>query len=142
MAELSISEFKHIVREVMATMPDEIKPFLDNVVVEVDDWPEDDLLRRAGLTEEEIEDGETLFGLFEPFEMPSDGVDFTDHPHKLWIFKGPHEEEFPDPKRLRTEIKKTVVHEMAHHFGWTDRDLEKFDDNPDPFGDAQKDAHE
>ena len=42
----------------------------------------------------------------------------------------------PDPKRLRTEIKKTVVHELAHHFGWTDRDLERFDANPDPFGDA------
>ena len=106
-------------------------------MVEVEEWPTHDLLLRAGLTEEEIEAGETLFGLFEPFEMPSDGVDFMDHPHKLWIFKGPHEDEFPDPKRLRTEIRKTVVHELAHHFGWTDRDLERFDDNPDPFGSAQ-----
>jgi predicted Zn-dependent protease with MMP-like domain len=134
MAAMSHSEFKKIVQDVMAAMPDEIRPYLDNVVVEIEDWPDDELLRKADLTEEEIESGETLFGLFEPFEMPTDGIDFTDHPHKLWIFKGPHEEEFPDPTRLRTEIKKTVVHEMAHHFGWTDRDLERFDDNPDPFG--------
>lgn len=133
MSQMSMSEFKRLVQTVMDTMPDEIRPYLDNVVVEVADWPDDDLLRSAGLTEEEIEDGETLLGLFEPFEMPSDGVDFIDHPHKLWIFRGPHEEEFPDPKRLRTEIKKTVVHELAHHFGWTDRDLERFDNNPDPF---------
>lgn len=130
---ISMKEFRLLVRQVMETLPSEIRPYLDNVVVEVADWPDDDLLLRAGLTEEEIEDGESLLGLFEPFEMPSDGVDFIDHPHKLWIFKGTHEEEFPDPKRLRTEIRKTVIHELAHHFGWTDRDLEKFDDNPDPF---------
>src|SRR5690242_16650073 len=121
---MSMKEFKSLVREVMDTLPEEIRKFTENVVVEVQEWPDGDLLMSAGLTEEEIEAGESLFGLFEPFEMVSDGVDFTDHPHKLWIFKGTHEQEFEDPKRLRTEIRKTVVHELAHHFGWTDRDLE------------------
>jgi predicted Zn-dependent protease with MMP-like domain len=131
---ISMKEFKQLVREVMENLPDEIRQFTDNVVVEVAEWPDDDLLLSAGITEEEIDEGDSLFGLFEPFEMPHDGVDFMDHPHKLWIFKGPHEEEFgDDPKRLRTEIRKTVVHELAHHFGWTDRDLERFDANPDPF---------
>jgi predicted Zn-dependent protease with MMP-like domain len=134
MAQLPMSEFQRLVQGVMASLPPEIREHIDNVVVEVQEWPDDDLLRKAGLTEEEIERGETLLGLFEPFEMPTDGIDFTDHPHKLWIFRGPHEEEFPDPKRLRTEIKKTVVHELAHHFGWTDRDLERFDRKADPFG--------
>jgi predicted Zn-dependent protease with MMP-like domain len=135
MDSLAMSEFKELVRSVMESLPGEIRPYLDNVVVEVADWPDDDLLRKAGFTEDEIKAGDTLLGLFDPFEMPTDGIDFTDHPHKLWIFKEPHEEEFPDPRRLRTEIKKTVVHELAHHFGWTDRDLERFDANPDPFGD-------
>jgi predicted Zn-dependent protease with MMP-like domain len=134
MAQMSMSEFTRLVQDVMATLPAEIREHIDNVVVEVQEWPDDNLLLSAGLTEQEIEDGETLLGLFEPFEMPTDGIDFTDHPHKLWIFKAPHEEEFPDPKRLRTEIKKTVIHELAHHFGWTDRDLERFDSKPDPFG--------
>jgi predicted Zn-dependent protease with MMP-like domain len=133
MAGMSMKEFKHLVRSVMDALPAEFRPFLDNVVVEVEEWPDNDLLLRAGFTDEEIDEGETLLGLFDPFEMPDSGVDFTDHPHKLWIFKGPHEEEFPDPKRLRTEIRKTVIHELAHHFGLTDRDLERFDDNPDPF---------
>jgi predicted Zn-dependent protease with MMP-like domain len=140
MSDLSMKEFKHLVRRVMETLPAEFKPYLDNVVVEVDEWPDDDLLRRAGFTEEEIEDGESLLGLFDPLELPSawssDAIDTHSMLHRLWIFKGPHEEEFPDPKRLRTEIRKTVIHELAHHFGWTDRDLERFDDDPDPFGDG------
>ena len=137
MAEMSMAEFRGLVKSVMETLPEEIRSLTDNVVVEVVEWPDDDLLRKAGLTEEEIEDGETLLGLFEPFEMPSDGVDFIDHPHKLWIFKGPHEEEFEDANRLRIEVKKTVIHELAHHFGWTDRDLERFDSKADPFGDKR-----
>jgi hypothetical protein len=34
----------------------------------------------------------------------------------------------------------TVIHELAHHFGLTDRDLERFDDDPDPFGDGFEDV--
>lgn len=137
---MSMREFKQLVRGVMETLPDEFRPFLDNVVVEVEDWPDDDLLRRAGFTDEEIEEGETLLGFFDPLELPTawsgDAVDTHSMLHRLWIFKEPHEEEFPDAKRLRTEIRKTVIHELAHHFGWTDRDLERFDDNPDPFRDV------
>jgi len=137
MDELSDAEFREIVRRTMKTLPPEFQPYLDNVVVEVADEPDEDLLRRAGLSEEEIEDGETLLGLFDPMDIPRWDM-FEDHlstPHRLWIFRYPHIDEFPDPKQLRTEVRKTVIHELAHHFGWTDRDLERFDDNPDPFGD-------
>ena len=137
MEELSDAEFREIVHRTMKTLPPEFQPYLDNVVVEVADEPDEDLLRRAGLSEEEIEDGETLLGLFDPMDIPRWDM-FEDHlstPHRLWIFRYPHIDEFPDPKQLRTEVRKTVIHELAHHFGWTDRDLEKFDDNPDPFRD-------
>src|SRR5207253_867144 len=43
--------------------------------------------------------------------------------------------DFPDRAELVTEIRKTVVHELAHHFGYTDNDLEKWDATPDPFAD-------
>jgi predicted Zn-dependent protease with MMP-like domain len=134
-------EFKELVANVMETLPKEFEPFLDNVVVEVDDEPDDELLRRAGFTEEEIEDGESLLGFFESLELPtawgSDAVDNHDMMHKLWIFRLPHEDEYPDPKRCRIEVRKTVIHELAHHFGWTDRDLERFDNTPNPFGDEK-----
>ncbi len=131
-------EFKRLVARVMETLPAEFAPHLDNLVVDVADEPDEDLLRRAGFTEEEIAEGDSLLGLFDPLELPpwgGDAIDMADLPHRLWIFRLPHIEEYPDPKRLRTEVRKTVIHELAHHFGYTDRDLERFDDNPDPFGD-------
>ena len=136
---MSLRKFGRIVRRVMETLPKEFEPYLDNVVVDVVDEPDRDLLLRAGFTEEEIEDGESLFGLFDPLELPSpwaaDAVDTHDMMHRLWIFRLPHVEEFQDPKELRTEIRKTVIHELAHHFGYTERDLERFEEIPNPFGD-------
>src|SRR5438874_13218349 len=138
MHRMSMRRFCQIVAHVMKTLPPEFRAHLDNVVVDVEEEPDLRTLRKAGFTEQEIDEGESLLGLFDPLELPSayagDAVDTQDMMHRLVIFKRPLEEEFPDPRQLRIEIRKTVIHELAHHFGYTDRDLERFDDNPDPFG--------
>jgi predicted Zn-dependent protease with MMP-like domain len=138
MKRMSMREFGKIVRHVMKTLPPEFAPYLHNIVVDIAPEPDEALLRSAGFSDEEIAAGESLFGLFEPLDLPSvwsgDAVDTNDMMHRLWIFKNPHEDEFTDPKQLRIEIRKTVIHELAHHFGWSDRDLERFDANPNPFG--------
>jgi predicted Zn-dependent protease with MMP-like domain len=130
MKRMSLRQFGRIVAGVMKTLPDVFRPHLANVVVDVEEEPDERTLRRAGLTDEEIAAGETLFGLFDPLELPSlwsgDAVDTGDMLHRLVIFKRPLEEEFVDPEELRDEIRKTVIHELAHHFGYTDRDLERW----------------
>jgi predicted Zn-dependent protease with MMP-like domain len=138
MKRMSLRTFGRIVARVMETLPKEFRPHLDNVVVDVEEEPDLRTLRRSGFTDEEIAEGDTLFGLFDPLALPSawsgDAVDPRDMLHRLVIFKRPLEEEYSG-RDLLIEIRKTVIHELAHHFGYTDRDLERFDDNPDPFGD-------
>ena len=140
MKRLSLRCFGRIVARVMETLPDEIKQYLDNVVVDVEEEPDAATLRKAGFTDEEIADGGSLYGLFVPLDVAAgwggEAVDVSDLPHRILIFKRPLEEDFPDRRELMTEIRKTVIHEVAHHFGYTDRDLERFDDNPDPFGEG------
>jgi predicted Zn-dependent protease with MMP-like domain len=130
MKRMSLERFGRIVARAMETLPEAFRPYLDNVVVDVEEEPDEKTLRKAGLTDEEIAAGETLFGLFDPLELPSfwsgDAVDTHDMLHRLVIFKRPLEDEFPDRQELMDEIRKTVIHELAHHFGWTDRDLEKW----------------
>ena len=135
MRMMTLRQFGKIVRGVMETLPDEIVKFLDNVVVDVEEEPDGELLREMGFTKEEIAAGDSMYGLFVPMPlMMPDDVDSLDHPHRILIFQKPLEEDFPEPKRLEIEIRKTVIHELAHHFGWTDRDLAKFDDKENPFG--------
>jgi predicted Zn-dependent protease with MMP-like domain len=130
MKRMSLRRFGQIVADVMETLPDAFRPYLNNVVVDVEEEPDEKTLRRVGFTEEEIAAGDTLFGLFDPLELPSpfsgDAVDVNDVLHRLVIYKRPLEEEFPDRRQLLDEIRKTVIHELAHHFGWTDRDLERW----------------
>ena len=127
-----MKRFAAIVREAVETVPPAIKEHMANVVIDVEEEPSVEFLRAAGFTDEEIDAGETVYGYF----MPMDGIaaaEMLENPDRILIFRNPLEEDFPDPDELRTEIRKTVVHEIAHHFGWSDRDLESFDDDPDPF---------
>jgi predicted Zn-dependent protease with MMP-like domain len=132
MARMSMKQFAAVVRRAVERLPDEISRHLENVVIDVEEEPSAEFLRQAGFTDEEIAAGETVYGYFLPMEGVS-APEMLENPDRIIIFKKPLEEDFPDPHDLRTEIRKTVVHEIAHHFGWTDRDLEPFDDNPDPF---------
>jgi predicted Zn-dependent protease with MMP-like domain len=142
MRRMSLRRFGQIVARVMGALPEEFQPYLDNVVVDVEEEPSIETLRRQGFTEDEIASGESLYGLFAPIDLPTawggDVLDVRDLPHRIIIYKRPLEEDFPSLPQLMTEIRKTVIHELAHHFGYTDRDLERFDDNPNPFGDEAK----
>jgi predicted Zn-dependent protease with MMP-like domain len=138
MKRMSLQRFGAIVQRVMDTLPEEFAPYLDNVVVDVQEAPDAKTLQQMGFTDEEIAEGESLYGLFVPLDLTTrwggDVIDVHDQPHQIIIYKRPLEEDFTTRRQLMIEIRKTVIHELAHHFGWTDRDLERFDDTPDPFG--------
>jgi predicted Zn-dependent protease with MMP-like domain len=154
MKRMSMKEFGRIVSRVMRTLPEEFYPYLENLEVEVVDESDLRLMRNLGFTEEQIEAGEVPLGMFYGYTYadPPQGLadeDDTDDPqlmpdfdtpHRLLIFKQAHEDEFADPKQLPIEIRKTVIHELAHHFGFAEKDLEKFDANPDPFGDEDEEV--
>ena len=134
---MTMNEFKKLVLRVMQTLPPEFYPYLDNLSVEVAEEPDADFLRKAGFTDEEIEDGDSLFGFFEPMDLPfGDNLETGEWPDRIWVFRDPHVEEFTDPAELRLEIRKTVIHELAHHFGFSEADLDRFESVKDPFKDG------
>lgn len=135
---MSMNKFAAVVRRAIDSLPEEITQYLENVVIDVEEEPSVEFLREAGFTDEEIAEGDSLYGYFMPLEGASmSDMDMLENPNRILIFRNPLEEDFPDRRDLLIEIRKTVVHEIAHHFGLTDRDLEGFDDNPDPFGDEE-----
>jgi predicted Zn-dependent protease with MMP-like domain len=134
MKRMSMKQFGEVVRRSVELLPEKIQRHLDNVVIDIEEAPTDDFLRQAGYTDEEIDAGEMPYGYFMPMEGVS-ATELLENPNRILIFKFPLEEDFPDPEELMLEIRKTVVHEIAHHFGWSDRDLQEFEDNPNPFGD-------
>ncbi len=137
MIRLTMDDFCAEVENTMNSLPGFFYEHLDNVIVEVQEFPSKKTLKKANFSAAEIKEGNSLFGFFEPMDLShpwvGDAVDINSLPHKLTIFKKPHEESFPELVQLKIEIRKTVIHELAHHFGLSDKDLENFDNNPNPF---------
>ena len=134
MKRMSLKQFCQIVREAIATLPAEIAEHLENVVIDVLEAPTPEQLASVGISEEESQQGESLYGLFIPVPgIGTSDMDMLETPNQIVIFKGPLEEDFPDPDLLRIEIWKTLIHEIAHHFGFSEEDLDRFEANPNPF---------
>ena len=113
--------FEIHVREAIASIPDGLRRRLENVEVVVADWPSIEELESTGVPR-----GYTLYGLYSGVPL----VDRTSGyhmvlPDRITIFQGPLEEAYQDPDELREEIRSTVIHEFAHHFGLSDDDLHR-----------------
>jgi predicted Zn-dependent protease with MMP-like domain len=109
-------EFEQLVIEALDSLPPDIARMLDNVEVTVAGWPSPAALRRAGLRP-----GQTLFGLYEGIPQ----TQRTSHyglvlPDKITIFQGPIERIRRTPEAIREQVRRTVIHELAHHFGISD----------------------
>ncbi|MCY3913613.1 MAG: metallopeptidase family protein [Chloroflexi bacterium] len=116
------AEFEEHVREAIAGIPEGLRDHLENVEVLIADWPTEDELESA-----EVPPGYTLFGLYSgvPLTERTSGYHMV-LPDRITIFQGPLEEAYRDPDALREEIRSTVIHEFAHHFGLSDDDLRRW----------------
>ena len=122
--------FEKEVYSVLARLPATIRERLANLVVDVEEEPDHQTLVKAGFSGEEIAAGETLFGLYEPLFAAS-GLQHEgppgESPKRIRIFSGPLLDATDSMDDLRHELWMTVIHELAHHFGWSERDLEPFE---------------
>ena len=113
--------FLRLVRQALDELPEAYRERLANVDVVVERRPRPHQLRGAGLGP-----GETLFGLYEGIPLAERTSDYgLVLPDKITIFQGPLEREFLDAAELVAEVRRTVLHELAHHFGTSDEELER-----------------
>ena len=64
-----------------------------------------------------------LYGLYEGTPLAEYAADLVPFPNKISLFRLALEEDFPDPDELAEEVRRTVVHELAHHAGIDDERL-------------------
>ena len=109
-----------MVREALIQLPEEIHARLDNVDLVVEDWPTREQLAGSG-----IEDGQYLLGLYEGIPLTERyGYDMV-LPDKITLFQKPIEAVCSSEEQTVKEVRDTVVHEVAHHFGIDDHRLEE-----------------
>jgi predicted Zn-dependent protease with MMP-like domain len=111
--------FEDLVAAALAEIPEPFRAALDEVAVVIEEEPTPDQLAEQGLGPHE-----TLYGLYEGVPRTIPFADWGG-PNKITVFRRPLEEDFPDPAELAREVRRTVIHELAHHLGIDDRRLEE-----------------
>ena len=111
--------FDQVVGQVLASLPARIAGFLDNVTVQVAEEPSD-----ADLGRTRLRGGQTLFGLYVGVPLTRRDTRYTNvGPDRIMIYRGPILRACFSEDAVRDQIRKTVLHELGHHFGLDEADL-------------------
>ena len=112
-------KFEGLVSEAIEALPSEFKSRLENVDVTVQDWPIRDQL--AGL---KIKNRFGLLGLYEGVPQTERTTNYNlVAPDTITIFQKPIEAICRSENEIKLEVQEVIQHELAHHFGISDRKL-------------------
>ena len=108
-----LTPFELLVQEALASIPPEFEERIENVFVRVEYEPRQEVLRRVG-----TKPGYTLLGLYEGVPLTAYGRQHSAQPETITIYQRTIERYcHGDPHRIREQVRHTVLHEVAHHFG-------------------------
>jgi predicted Zn-dependent protease with MMP-like domain len=113
--------FERLVAEAIDGLPEAFRERLDNVEVVVEEWPDRETMRRAG-----VRHPSHLLGFYH-------GVPQTKRTHhyglvlpdKISIYQRPIEWRCRNAEEVRATIRRVLQHEVGHHFGLDDEQLRR-----------------
>ena len=112
--------FQQLVAEALEGLPQAVHDALDNVEVQTQEWPSPEQLDYS-------RDGDRygLLGLYEGVPL----IDRANYnmvlPDRVTLFQRPLEAVCATQEELEHEVRVTVVHELAHHLGWSDEEIHR-----------------
>ena len=104
---VSPEEFEELVEGALQDIPAELRAAMDNVAVLVDD----------------VSPPGRLFGLYEGVPLTGRGRYSAAMPDRITIFKATICLACDTPQEVQRQVRKTVIHEVGHHFGISDARL-------------------
>jgi predicted Zn-dependent protease with MMP-like domain len=109
-----VEDFDNALEDAVDMLPDELRDAMSNVAIVIEDEPPD---------------GEPLLGLYQGIPLTERSSAYAGSPpDKISIYRGPLERLYGhDPVLLRDQIRRVVLHEIAHHFGISDERLHELD---------------
>lgn len=116
---MSDDEFELVVDEAIQSIPEGFHHYLQDIAVDVEDMPDEETCRDMG-----IRNPRSLLGLYHGTPLTERHVeDPYRYPERIIIYKRNIERMCKDRRRMIDQIRKTVLHEVGHHFGLDERQL-------------------
>ncbi|HEX8993988.1 MAG TPA: metallopeptidase family protein [Candidatus Paceibacterota bacterium] len=123
MIDMSPVEFEKLVAEIgFSPVPEKFRPLISNVALTIEDEPDEETRKSTGLS-----DNETLLGLYigVPHTARGDMYNLA-LPDKIIIYRLPSlETAEEDGISVRQVVEETIWHEVAHHFGLSEEEVER-----------------
>lgn len=118
---LSLSEMETIAEEAFRRLPENFRALCNDLVIQVDDFPSDEVVREMRLQSEF-----DILGLFQGIGLPFQSVsDPSRMPNMIWLYRRPILDYWAEhDETLGSIITHVLVHEIGHHFGLSDDDME------------------
>lgn len=124
----SLEEMEVVASEIFQRLPANFRAKCEGLVIQVDDFPTDEVLDLLG-----IESEFDLLGFFQgvglPFRSESAAVQM---PNMIWLYRRPILDYWAEhDETLGAIIAHVLVHEIGHHFGLSDEDIEAIEGQTD-----------
>ncbi|HML13107.1 MAG TPA: metallopeptidase family protein [Xanthobacteraceae bacterium] len=116
----SLADFEALAIAAFARLPEQFRALCRDLVIQVDDFPTDEVLDRM-----EAETEFDLLGLFQGVGLPfrSEAVS-GQMPNMIWLYRRPILDYWAEHEdTLGAIITHVLVHEIGHHFGLSDADM-------------------
>ena len=118
----SLDDIGRIARESFAALPDAFRKLCGDIEFRVSEFPETDVLDELG-----AESDFDILGLFQGVGLAQDGaVGHTGQmPNRVWLYRRPILDYWAENEEtLGAVVSHVLVHEIGHHFGLSDDDME------------------
>jgi len=118
----SLVDIEAIADAAFARLPETFRKLCDGLIIQVDDFPEDEVL-----DEMDCETEFDLLGLFRGSGMANAAAmpESGQPPNMIWLYRRPILDYWAESEEeLGAVITHVLVHEIGHHFGFSDDDIE------------------
>lgn len=118
---LSLDDMEAIAADAFRRLPENFRALCENVIIRVEDFPTADVV-----AEMKLESEFDILGLFQGVGLPfrSESAP-TQMPNMVWLYRRPILDYWAEHEEaLGTIITHVLVHEIGHHFGLSDDDME------------------
>lgn len=119
---LTLEQVEGLVEQALDELPEELAELLDNVVVMVEEEPADEDLREMGIDPEDPE-ARDIFGLYQGVPHTERDSFYEALPDRVLIYAGTLRRACSTRREAVDEIRKTLLHELGHHFGMEEDDM-------------------
>ena len=130
----ALTEFEALAAAAYARLPERFRELCDHLVIRVEDFPTAEVL-----DEMEIESPFDLLGLFTGVGLSQDGAAAESGrlPNMIHLYRRPILDYWAEHKEtLEAIVTHVLVHEIGHHFGLSDEDMERIEAAADESGGA------